>query len=71
MDKLGLAAAAVSAAIAISPAFAGMGMQGPQLTGAALQSPALPRPVAVQVTLPSGEIIGLGRPAADKSGSEP
>lgn len=59
MDKLGLAAAAVSAAIAISPAFAGMGMQGPQPNGVALNSLEWSRPVVIEVRLASGEIIAL------------
>ncbi|HEY1261741.1 MAG TPA: hypothetical protein VGF34_21030 [Stellaceae bacterium] len=61
MHTLRLAAAAVAiAATAASSAFAGVSLQGPQLTGVALQSLIVHQPVT-EVTLPSGEIINLHR----------
>ena len=68
MNKLALAAAATAAvfAAAASTANAGMSMQGPQLTGIALQSLASNRPVVTAVTLRSGETIDLA-PAGDRT----
>lgn len=40
-------------------AYAGMTMQGPQLTGVTLQSLEANQPVVTEVTLPSGETIDL------------
>jgi hypothetical protein len=63
MNKFALAAVATAAlgAAATSPAysFCGSEMQGPQLTGIALQSFEANQPVVTAVTLPSGEIIDL------------
>ena len=61
MNKLALAAAATAAvcAAAVSTADAGMSMQGPQLTGIALQSLASNWPVVTAVTLSSGETVAL------------
>ena len=59
---LAVAAAASFGAVAGSTANAGIGLQGPQLTGIALQSLAPNQPVVTAVTLASGEGIVL-RPA--------
>lgn len=70
MKKLAFASATAGAlaAAAMSSAFAGMSMQGPQLTGVTLQSPASDQPAIVAVMLPSGNTIDLhkaiGRKAA-------
>ena len=67
MNKLALAAAAATmlAAAAISTADAGTTLQGPQLTGIALQSLASSRPVVTAVTLRSGETVALRPQATD------
>ena len=59
MNKLALATAAtaVLCAAATSPAYAGIALNGPQLTGIALQSLASNQPVVTAVTLPSGETV--------------
>src|SRR5947208_16590674 len=61
MNKLALATAAtaVLCAGAPSPAYAGSNLNGPQLTGIALQSLASNQPVVTAVTLPSGETVDL------------
>ena len=61
MNKLVLAAAATAAlgAAAASSAYAGSSIQGPQLTGIALQSLASNQPVVTAVTFPSGETVDL------------
>jgi hypothetical protein len=61
MNKLVLAAAATAAlgAAAASTAYAGSNMNGPQLTGVALQSLASNQPVVIAVTLPSGDTVAL------------
>ena len=66
MNKLALATAAtaVLCAAAASPAYAGSNLNGPQLTGIALQSLASNQPVVTAVTLPSGETIDLRQLAA-------
>ena len=58
------ATAAVCAAVA-STAFAGRSLQGPQLTGFALQSIMTNQPIVTAVTLPSGETAVLRPQAAD------
>ncbi|HEY1299156.1 MAG TPA: hypothetical protein VGF07_01575 [Stellaceae bacterium] len=63
MNKLAFAAASALATFATSSAFAGMSMQGPQLTGVELQSLRSNQPV-VAVRLPSGEIFDLHRRVA-------
>ena len=67
MNKLARAAAAAAAlaAAAVSTADAGMTLQGPQLTGIALQSLASNRPVVTAVTLRSGETVALRPQATD------
>jgi len=64
MKRLALAVAAAAAfgAGAASTADAQIGLQGPQLTGIALQSLASNQPVVTAVTLASGEAVVL-RPA--------
>ena len=61
MNKLALAAVATAAlgAAVTSPAYAGSSLNGPQLTGIALQSLASNQPVVIAVTLPSGETVDL------------
>ena len=63
MNKLALAAVATAAlgAAATSPAYAGSNINGPQLTGIALQSAASNQPVVTAVRLPSGETVDLRR----------
>jgi len=63
MNKLAVTAA--FAAAAISTAHAGANLQGPQLTGIALQSLASNRPVVTAVTLRSGETVALCPQATD------
>jgi hypothetical protein len=66
MSRLALAAAivvAIASAAAAAAAFAGANLQGPQLTGVALQSLIANQPVT-EVTLPSGEIVNLHRRVA-------
>lgn len=67
MNQLALAAAATAAlgAATTSTAFAGSNLQGPQLTGIALQTLESNQPVVTAVTLPSGETVDLRRQAAD------
>jgi hypothetical protein len=68
VNKLILAAAvAAIAATAIPSAFAGTTLQGPQLTGVALQSLVSGRPAVTAVRLASGETIGLNRHAANRT----
>ena len=55
-------AAALGAAVT-SPAYGGSSLNGPQLTGIALQSLASNQPVVIAVTLPSSETVDL-RPQA-------
>ncbi len=57
-NKLALTAAALGLAATLS-AHAGVRLQGPQLTGIALQSLASNHLVVTAVTLPSGETVGL------------
>lgn len=61
VNKLVLTAAATAAlgAAAASSAYAGSNLNGPQLTGVALQSLASNQPVITGVTLPSGETVAL------------
>jgi hypothetical protein len=67
LNKLALAVAttAVLGAAVTSTAYAGINMQGPQLTGIALQSLETNHPVVTAVTLPSGEIVDLRPQATD------
>ena len=67
MNKLALAAAATAAlgAAATSTAYAGSNMNGPQLTGIALQSLESNQPVVTAVTLPSGDTVDLRQQAND------
>ncbi len=61
MNKLALAAVATAAlgSTVGSPAYAGSNLNGPQLTGIALQSLEANQPVITAVTLPSGETVDL------------
>jgi hypothetical protein len=61
MSTLALAAAAAAAlgAAATSDAYAGSNLNGPQLTGVALQSLGSNQPVVTAVTLPSGATAAL------------
>ncbi|HEU0155304.1 MAG TPA: hypothetical protein VFQ82_04485 [Stellaceae bacterium] len=62
---LAAAAAALGAAVAAS-AHAGVSLQGPRLTGIALQSLEASRPVVVTGTiLPSAETVGVHRPTTN------
>ena len=64
MNKLALAvAAATLGAAATSTAYAGSNIQGPQLTGVALQSLESHQPVVTAVSLPSGETVDLRQQA--------
>ena len=65
MNKLARAAVATAAlgAAVTSPAYAGSSLNGPQLTGIALQSLASNQPVVMAVTLPSGETVNLRQQA--------
>jgi len=67
MDKLtlALAAASVLGAVATLTAYAGINMQGPQLTGIVLESVESNLPVTTTVTLSSGETFILRSPATD------
>ena len=67
MDKLTLALAAASTlgAAATLTAYAGINMQGPQLTGIVLESVESNQPVVTTVTLSSGETVVLRPPATD------
>jgi hypothetical protein len=67
MHKLAIAAAAtaVVGAAATSTAYAGSNINGPQLTGMALQSVESHVPVVTAVSLPSGETVALRQPAAN------
>jgi hypothetical protein len=69
MNKLAFAAAAavVLATTATAVAHRGMSLQGPRLTGVALQFLASGRPDVTTVTLLSGETIELPRRAANWS----
>lgn len=69
MNKLALTAMATAAlgAVATSFAYAGMTMQGPQLTGVTLQLFESSPLVVTEVTLPSGETVDL-RKVAGASG---
>ncbi len=60
---LTVAATAVLGAAAASPAYAGSSLNGPQLTGIALQSLEANQPVVTTVTLPSGEAVDLRQQA--------
>ena len=61
LNKLALAAATTAAlgAAATSSAYAGSNLNGPQLTGIALQSIEANQPVVTAVTLPSGATVDL------------
>lgn len=65
MNKLALTAMATAAlgAVATSFAYAGMTMQGPQLTGVTLQLFESSPLVVTEVTLPSGETVDLRKVA--------
>jgi hypothetical protein len=67
MHKLAIAAAAtaVVGATATSNAYAGSNLNGPQLTGIALQAVEAGQPVVTTVSLPSGETAKLRQPAAN------
>jgi hypothetical protein len=67
VNKLVLAAAATAAlgAAAASTAYAGSSLNGPQLTGVALQSLEASQPVVMAVSLPSGETVDLRERATD------
>ena len=66
MNKFALAALATAAlgAAATSPAYAGSSLNGPQLTGVALQSFETNQPIVIAVTLPSGETVDMHPQAA-------
>jgi len=66
MNKLTLAVAAALGVAAISTAHAGVNLQGPQLTGFALQSITTNQPIVTAVTLPSGETVVLRPHASDR-----
>ena len=64
MNKLAFAvAAAALGAAATSTAYAGSNIQGPQLTGIALQALEAHQPVVTAVTLPSGDTVDLRQQA--------
>jgi hypothetical protein len=67
MHKLAVAAAAtaVVGAAATSTAYAGSNLQGPQLTGIALQSLDASQSVVTTVSLPTGEAVKLRKQAAN------
>ena len=67
MNKLALAAAATATlgAAATSTAYAGSNLQGPQLTGVALQSLEASQPVVTAVRLPSGDTVDLRQHASN------
>jgi hypothetical protein len=67
MHKLTLAVAATAAlgAAAASTAYAGSNLNGPQLTGVALQSLEASQPVVTAVGLPSGETVDLHQQTTD------
>jgi hypothetical protein len=67
MNKLAFAAAvaALLGTAATASAHRGMSLQGPQLTGVALQSLASSRPAVTAATLPSGVTIDLRQHAAN------
>ena len=67
MNKFGLVAtaAAMLGAGMTSTAFADIPLQGPQLTGIALQSMQINQPVVTTVTLRSGETVVLRPQATD------
>jgi hypothetical protein len=67
MHKLAVAAAAtaVVGAAATSTAYAGSNLQGPQLTGIALQSLDASQSVVTTVSLPTGETVKLRKQAAN------
>jgi len=65
MNKLTLAAATALGAAAISTAHAGANLQGPQLTGIALQSITTSQPTVTAVMLSSGETVVLRPQAAE------
>ena len=59
MNKLALAAMATAALAAAPAAYAGSNLQGPRLTGIALESLEAGQPAITAVTLPSGEAVDL------------
>jgi hypothetical protein len=61
VNRLALAAAAAAAlgAAATPAAYAGSNLQGPRLTGVALESLEASPPVVTAVSLPSGEAVDL------------
>jgi hypothetical protein len=67
MEKLALTAIATAllAVAATSPANAGIRLQGPRLTGIALQFMSSGHPVLVGVTLPLAESVDLRRRSTD------
>jgi len=65
MRTLAVAATAAVCAAATSTAFAGRSLQGPQLTGFALQSITTNQPIVTAVTLSSGETVVLRPRAAE------
>jgi hypothetical protein len=67
LNKLVLAAAATAAlgAATASTAYAGSQINGPQLTGVALQSMEANQQVVMAVSLPSGETVDLREQATD------
>lgn len=67
LNKLALAVATTAAlgAAATSTAYAGSQINGPQLTGIALQSLESNQPVVTAVTLPSGAAVDLRHQAVD------
>jgi hypothetical protein len=61
------ALAAMLATVAVSSAYAGISLQGPRLSGIALQAPKSGRTAVSAVTLVTGETIALGRPSASSA----
>lgn len=72
MNKLALAVVTTAAlgAAATSSAYAGMELQGPLLSGIALQSLESNRPIITAIVLPSGETVNLRQQTTDSTGQE-
>jgi hypothetical protein len=64
---LATAATAALAAAATPTAYAGSAMNGPRLTGIALETLEAHRPDVAAVSLPSGEAVDLRQPATSAS----
>ena len=67
MNKLALATAATATlgAVVTSTAYAGSNVNGPQLTGVALQSLEANQAVVTAVTLPAGKTVDLRQQATN------